>query len=129
MIIKELSLKETSFEEFKGWVNENKNRHNYKYVTDKALRIIYDHYRKDKNELIVSGQNLYMTCGGEFNQKLSEPLEEEVTRDDLVGCLFHEIWCKTEWAMRCGRDPMALGYSSVQGTFGTKIIKELKQAA
>ena len=66
--------------------------------------------------------------GNEFISSFSENLNYIPTRDDYVWCMFHEVWCKTEWAVRCGKHETELGYSSVKSEFGIKIIRELKAA-
>ncbi len=126
MAIKKLYLKSTTFNEFKKWCDENKNRLNYGYVTDEALKVVYDHYVK--RDLKIQGDNLKMSCND--NERISSysSYGSKPTRDDFVWEMFHEIWCKTEWAVRCGSDERCGGYSYVISEFGKKKTKELVNA-
>lgn len=124
-----MELRETSFTEFWNWCQENK-RERFKelpYMTYNRLKIIYDYCVKHKMK--CSGPRCTVKWkGNEFISSFSEPISHTPTRDDYVWNMFHEVWCKTEWAVRCGRHETELGYSAVKSEFGRNIIKELKIA-
>ena len=124
-----MELRETSFTEFWNWCQENKKErfNELPYMTHNRLKIMYDYCVKHK--LKCEGTRCRVTWkNNEFISSFSEPLEYKPTRDDFVWNLFHEVWCKTEWAVRCGRNKMELGYSSVKSEFGINIIKQLQVA-
>lgn len=124
-----MELRETSFIEFWNWCQENKYQRlcELPYMTKNRLEIIYDYCVK--HNLKCEGRRCIVTWkGNEFISSYSQPLEYIPTRDDFVWNMFHDIWCKTEWAVRCGRHETELGYSSVKSEFGIKIIKELRAA-
>lgn len=122
-----MELSETTFDEFVAWCKENKSEW-YTYMTIPRLRIIYDYCRKHK--LKCAGQNLHVSWKrNEFISSWSEPYHGKITREMYIWELFHDVWCKAEWAIRCGSDEMALGYSSVKSEFGMDIIKALREAS
>lgn len=125
-----MRLIETTFDEFLNWCQENKKHWSTErqYITVPKLRIIYIFCAN--HDMRCEGQRCRVTWkGNEFISQWSEPLDHKANRDDWVWSLFHEVWCKAEWAIRCGRDPQELGYESVKSEFGIRIIKELKEAA
>lgn len=124
-----MKLKETSFEEFWSWCNKNKYQRlcELPYMTKARLKIMYD-YCVEHN-LKCEGLRCTVTWkGNAFISAYSEPLEKKPTRDDFIWNMFHEVWCKTEWATRCGRHEAELGYYSVKSEFGIRVIKELQAA-
>ena len=122
-----MELIETTFDEFVAWCKENK-REWYNYMTIPRLRIIYDYCCKHKMK--CTGQNLRVSWKrNEFISSWSEPCRTTITRDMYVWEMFHDVWCKTEWAVRCGKDEQELGYSSVLSEFGNDVIKSLKEAS
>ena len=119
-----MKLSETTFEQFIDWCKETKSNW-YTYMTIPRLRVIYDYCAKHKmqckgSRCRVSWKNNEFLC--EFTQPLSI-----VHRDDLLWSLFHEVWCKAEWAIRCSKTDQELGYSSVKSTFGMSTIKSLRE--
>lgn len=122
-----MKLSETSFDEFIHWCTDNKPHWHTErqYVTVPKLRVIYAYYCK--HNLKCKGRNCTVYKGNEWVSSYSQPLDHNPTRDDLVWNLFHEVWCKTEWAVRCGTSETALGYSSVKSEFGLPIIKALRE--
>ena len=124
-----MKLSETTFEEFVDWCEENKKywHINRQYVTIPKLKIIYDYYVKHGME--CNGRKCHVTVksGIGYDSHFVEPLEYEPTREDFVWAMFHEVWCKTEWAVRCTKTPQEIGYDSVKADFGTAIIKALKE--
>ena len=123
----QLKLSETTFEQCVDWCERNiKWWEATQYVTVPRLRIIYDYCVK--HGLICKGRKCSVSWkGGEWISSFSQPLEYEPTREDFEWNLFHEVWCKTEWAVRCGRHETELGYESVKSEFGMPIIKELRE--
>lgn len=122
-----MKLSETTFEEFIDWCKENKKHWSTErqYVTIPKLKVMYDYYVKHGME--CKGRKCTITIKGKWNSSFSQPLEYEPTREDFVWNMFHEVWCKTEWAVRCSRSPQELGYESVKADFGMPIIKALKE--
>lgn len=119
-----MTLSETTFDEFILWCKENK--HNwYNYMTIPRLKIIYDFCVKNGMECSGSRCRLKWKDGEELCY-YSEPLDYKPTRADFVWTMFHEVWCKTEWAVRVLRENSG-GYSYVESDFGKKIIKSLKE--
>lgn len=121
-----MELSETTFDEFVAWCKEHKHEW-YNYMTIPRLRIMFDYCVKhglkcEGNRLRVSWKN------NEFVSSLAEPLGHKAKREDFIWDLFHEVWCKAEWAIRCGRSEMELGYSSVVSEFGKKTIEALREA-
>lgn len=122
-----MKLSDTSFFEFIEWCKANKKEW-YTYMTVPRLKIIYNYCCEHKMK--CTGRNLRVSWkGNEFISSWSEPCCTEITRDMYVWELFHDVWCKTEWAVRCGRHETELGYSAVKSEFGLSIIKQLKEAA
>ena len=122
-----MKLSETSFDEFIHWCTDNKPHWHTErqYVTVPKLRVMYDYYVKHNME--CKGNRCTVTIDGKWNSNFTEPLEK-VSRDDFVWNMFHEVWCKTEWAVRCTQSEQELGYESVKGNYGLKFIKTLKEA-
>lgn len=126
-----MKLSETTFQEFWDYCTKPNafpaTSHAWDYVTKEHLHIIYDYMSKHK--LKCNGRNLLTTFKGEFLSCLSacNPLEYDPTREDMASNMFHEVWCKTEWAVRCGLDKAALGYEAVLHEFGMSTIKALKE--
>ncbi len=56
----------------------------------------------------------------------NEPKRNEI-HDLHIESLFHEVWCKAEWASRCLIKD-TFGASSVQDVFGKKICNQIKEA-
>ncbi len=125
MKINQLSLSETSFDTFYEWCKTNKTSW-YPYMTAARLHIIYDYYVK--HNMTCKGNKCTVTIDGKWESAYSEPLDHSPTREDFEWNLFHEVWCKTEWATRCSRSETELGYDSVKSEFGMAIIKALKEA-
>lgn len=125
-----MKLSETTFEEFLDYCErEKKYWHTERqYVTVPKLKIIYDYFVKHGME--CKGRKCHVTTKNNsgYDSCFTEPLEYEPTREDFVWNMFHEVWCKTEWAVRCGRDPQEIGYDAVKADFGLAIIKALKEA-
>lgn len=124
-----MKLSETTFQEFVDWCKENKKHWSTKcqHVTIPKLKIMYDYFVAHNME--CKGRKCTVTIGGKWNSSFSSPLEYEPTREDFVWNMFHEVWCKTEWAVRCSRHETELGYDAVKADFGMKVIKALKEAA
>lgn len=122
-----MKLSETTFDEFINWCEDNKKHWHTEtqYITIPKLKVIYDYYVK--NNMECKGNRCTITVNNEWNSNFTEPLDYEPTRDDFVWNMFHEVWCKTEWAVRCGTSETALGYSSVKSEFGLPIIKALRE--
>ena len=124
-----MKLSETTFQEFVDWCKENEKHWSTErqYVAIPKLKIMYDYFVAHNME--CKGRKCTVTIGGKWNSSFSSPLEYEPTREDFVWNMFHEVWCKTEWAVRCSRHETELGYDAVKADFGMKIIKALKEAA
>jgi hypothetical protein len=122
-----MKLSETTFEEFIDWCKTNKKHWSTEtqYVTIPKLKIIYDYFVKHNME--CKGRRCTVAINGKWNSSYTSPLEYEPTREDFVWNMFHEVWCKTEWAVRCSRTPQELGYDAVKADFGMKMIKALKE--
>ena len=121
-----MKLSETTFQEFIDYCKREKKNW-YVYMTIPKLKIIYDYCVK--HNLKTEGQRMRTTWkGNEFISSFSSPIELKLTRDDYADNLFHEVWCKAEWAIRCSRSETELGYSSVRDVFGMATIKALKEA-
>lgn len=125
-----MKLSETTFEEFIDWCKENKKHWSTErqYVTIPRLKVMYDYFVEHGME--CKGRRCHVTVKNKtgYDSYFTQPLEYEPTREDFVWNMFHEIWCKTEWAVRCGRHETELGYDAVKSDFGMKIIKALKEA-
>ena len=118
-----MNLTETTFEQFFEYCKANKNF--YPYINKERLRIIYEHMKK--RNLICEGSRLTITYNGEWQSSFTEPLEHKPTKADFEWNLFHEVWCKAEWAIRCGIDEMSCGYEAVKAMFGMKTINQIKE--
>ena len=116
-----MKLSETTFDEMKSWMSDPtkfyyRRMQELPYVTWDVLKIIYDYM--SAHGLDCSGSRLRVSWkGGEFISAFAEPLGRKATREDFIWGLFHEVWCKAEWAARCGRSPQELGYESVKAEF------------
>lgn len=123
-----MKLSETTFNEFINYCEEEKKHWHTErqYVTVPKLKMIYDYYVK--HDMECKGNRLTITIDGKWNSSFSSPLEYKPTREDYASNLFHEVWCKAEWACRCSRSETELGYDAVKGEFGLKMIKALKEA-
>lgn len=125
-----MKLSETTFEEFIDWCKENKKHWSTErqYVTIPKLKVMYDYFVEHGME--CKGRRCHVTVKNKtgYDSYFTQPLEYEPTREDFVWNMFHEVWCKTEWAVRCGRHETELGYDSVKADFGIKIIKALREA-
>ncbi len=126
--MKEMMLNETSTQEFINWCNENKNRVEHRKATDEALKVVYNHYVK--NGLKVKGKSLSMSLNDNVVfSHYTEPLDKMPTRDEFVFEMFHEVWCKTLWAVRNCSDESCPAYSYALSTFGKKTLKEINEAS
>lgn len=125
-----MKLSETTFEEFIDWCKENKKYWSTErqYVTIPKLKVMYDYFVEHGME--CKGRRCHVTVKNKtgYDSYFTQPLEYEPTREDFVWNMFHEVWCKTEWAVRCGRHETELGYDAVKADFGIKIIKALREA-
>ena len=122
-----MELRETTFDEFYEWCKANKHEW-YAYMTIDRLRIIYDYCVK--HHMKCTGRNLRVSWkGNEFISSWSEPCHEPITREMLVWELFHDVWCKTEWAVRCGKSEAEIGYSAVISEFGRDTIRRLYEGS
>ena len=124
-----MKLSETTFSQFINWCEENKEywHPERQYITIPKLRIIYD-YCVDHN-LKCEGNSCIVTWkNNEWISNWTIP-EPKVTKEDLIWNLFHEVWCKAEYAIRCSRTDNELGYETVKADFGLRVIKELRRAA
>lgn len=123
------TLKDTTFNQFFKYCEENKKLDNYAYINKNVLEIVYKFCCKQN--LRVEGIKCRMfwdiekECISYISNFLnSTPTEESVAH---LESLFHEVWCKTEWAARClTRD--TFGKDSVKSTFGNKTCKEILAA-
>lgn len=130
--MKRLKLSDTTFDEF--WAYATKpccfpaTSKAWRYVNREQCRIIYDEMAK--HGLRCEGRSLRTFYKGEVISYISAgwQLNNEPTREELANNMFQEVWCRTEWAVRCGRHPQELGYESVKCDFGLKVIKQLNEA-
>lgn len=127
-----MKLSETTFSEMKEWMSDPtkfyyRRMNELPYMTWSRLKIIYDYCVK--HGMTCSGPRCTVKWkGGEFICGFSEDLMYKPKREDFVWNMFHEIWCKTEWAVRCTQSEMELGYESVKAMFGLETIKALRKA-
>ena len=122
-------LSETSFEQFVAWCKENKKHWDTetRYITIPKLRIIYDYCRE--HNLKCEGNRCTITWkNNEWISAFTYP-EKNVTKEDYIWNLFHEVWCKAEWIIRCSKTDKELGYESVKAEVGIKTIKKIREAA
>lgn len=124
-----MKLKDTNFKEFLGYVNTAKDRHGCYYVSDAVLYTVYDFCIR--HHLRCEGRSLTVRWDLD-NEPISHLsagywLDHQPTREELSEELFHEVWCKAEWASRCSRDKMELGYESVKAEFGSTTQKKIAE--
>ena len=126
-----MKLSETTFQEFVNWCKDNKKHWSTErqYVTIPKLKIMYDYYVKHGME--CKGRKCHVTVknGTGYDSYFTEPLEYEPTREDFVWNMFHDVWCKAEWVIRCSRHETELGYEAVKADFGMAFIKALREAS
>ena len=121
-----MKLSETNFDQFVNWCEENKKQwsNETQYVTIQKLRVIYEWLAA--HNLKCEGNRCRVSLGRETISYYTEPLKN-LTEEDLLWNLFHEVWCKTEWAVRCTRTKEELGYNAVKYELGLSTIKKLKE--
>ena len=127
-----MRLSETTFEEFAQWVASEGNawRRNdrYDYMIPAKVKIIYDYCVN--HGMKCEGNRMRVTWKrNEFLSQFTEPIIPAPTETDYKNNLFHEVWCKAEWAIRCTKSTDSIGYESVKGEFGLPIIKQLREAS
>ena len=125
-----MKLSETTFDQFLNWCEEEKEywHTEREYITIPKLKVIYDYCVKYNMQ--CKGVRCTVTWKrNEFISCFSQPLEYQPTEKDFIWNMFHDVWCKAEWAIRCTKTDRELGYESVKADFGIQTIKELKEAA
>ena len=127
----EVYVKDLSKERFLQYAEQRKkrgmddNKYHYSYMTKGRLEWMFDFYSKKKMK--SSGAKQLVTINGEFSSQISSPVDprETDTFEAHEANLFHELWCKCEWAGRIV-DKETEFLSSVYSEYRKKKTEEFK---
>lgn len=122
-----LYLNESMWNEFVDYFHERKNRNkslenNYDYMTEEKVKLIFDQMIKKKLKINEVGK---VTDTDGFISEFCEP--EVLSQNELVEWLFHEVYCKAEWACRGIKE----GWfeKTVEQHFSKGIVNKLKEVS
>lgn len=105
------NLKDTTFNQFFKYCEENKKLDNYAYLNKNILEIVYNICCMQN--LRVEGIRMFWDaekeCVGYISNFLNNAPEESVAH---LEALFHEVWSRAEWiARRLNRDSFGKEFS------------------